>query len=165
MEEGISYTLSEAVERLCPAVSRGEAKSVRRKIQNWVTAGLVEPMGQKHGGRGTHRKFDDYEIWKIAVLLEVCAYQVPVTVMKLVADIFDDTRAEARSKIRKNSRRRRALDALAERMDQARSEDRPIYLRLYRNSEGRTTAELGTSSDLRSGSLSAIVVDIGAIRG
>lgn len=163
MKKRVTYTLSEAVERLCPAASQKEVSPVSRKIQNWVTAGLVEPLGQKHGGRGAHRQFDRYEIWKIAVLLEIGAYKVPVTVMKLVADIFDDTREEARSKIRKNSRERRRVDKLAKLIDQAKSKDRSIYLRLYRTAEGPAAADLGTSRALRAGALSAIFVDIGAI--
>ena len=159
----MTYTLSEAVECLWPAASQREANPVRRKIQNWVTAGLVEPIGQKHGGRGAHRKFDDYEIWKIAVLLELGPYRVPVTVMNLVADLFNDTRLEARSKVRKNSLKRLTIDGYAELMDEAKLGNRPIYLRIYNAPEGLPRADFGTSSDLEPGSLSAIVVEIGAI--
>lgn len=165
MEKPIAYTLSETVERLSPTAGQRETYSVQRKVQNWVTAGLVEPIGQNLSGRGIHRRFDDYEIWKIAVLLELSAYQVPVTVMRLVADIFDDTRAEARSKLRMNSRKRLTLDRFSELMDQAKSGENPIYLRLYRTPEGPATADLGTTSDLSSGSPTAIVMDIGAIWG
>ena len=165
MEKPIAYTLSETVERLCPTASQRETYSVQRKVQNWVTAGLVEPIGHKHGGRGTHRKFDDYEIWKIAVLLEFSAYQVPVKIMELVAGLFDDTRVEARRKVRKTSRKRLTLDGVAERMDQAKSGDKPIYLKLDRVPEGPVTASIGPSIDLRPQSPSAIVVDIGAIWG
>jgi hypothetical protein len=163
VEKSIAYTLSETVERLCPTASQRETYSVQRKVQNWVTAGLVEPMGQNLSGRGIHRRFDDHEIWKIAVLLELSAYQVPVKMMKLAGGLFDDSRVEARRKARKTSRKRRTLDGLADRMDQAKSGDKPMYLKLETAPEGPVTADIGPSIDLRPRSPSAILMDIGAI--
>ena len=163
MEKQIAYTLFETVERLSPTAGKRETYSVQRKVQNWVTAGLVGPIGQDFSGRGIHRKFDDDEIWKIAVLLELSAYQVPVKVMSLVADLFDDTRTEARIKLRRNSRNRQRMDQISLLMDQAKAGDKPLYLTLYRAPAGPVTADFGTTSDLRSGSLTAIVMDIGAI--
>lgn len=163
MDKQIAHTLFESVERLCPTAGERETYSVQRKVQNWVTAGLVEPIGQNFSGRGIHRKFDDNEIWKIAVLLELSAYQVPVKVLRLVADIFDDTRPEAISKLRMKSPNRRRMKRISKLMDQAKAGEKPLYLRLYRTPEGPVTADFGTTSDLSSGSLTAIVMDIGAI--
>jgi len=163
MDNQRAYTLFETVKRLPKTAGKRETYSVQRKVQNWVTAGLVQPIDQNFSGRGIHRKFDDREIWKIAVLLELSAYQVPVKVMRLVADIFNDTRIEARSKLRRNSRNRRRMDRFSETMDQAKAGDKPAYLTLYRTDEGPVTADFGTTIDLRPRSPSAIVVDVGAI--
>lgn len=85
-------TLSELSARLCSAKKASDIRKTSRKIQNWVTDGIVQPVSGKNEGRGVHRKYDELESFKIAVLLEATRYWLPGTVLQMLSGLFDDSR-------------------------------------------------------------------------
>ena len=85
-----TYRLDEMVRRLVPQGAKDDdIYRLKRRIQNWVTAGLVVPVTPKHEGRGFHRRFDHQELCKVAVLLELAKYRLSADIMESLARMFD----------------------------------------------------------------------------
>lgn len=90
MVTGETYRLDEMVRHLMPQGAKDdEIYRLKRRIQNWVTAGLVVPVTPKHEGRGFHRRFDHHELCKAAVLLELAKYRLSADIMETLARMFD----------------------------------------------------------------------------
>ena len=98
-----TYTLAELAPLLCPDCDEDETYRTSRKIQNWVTAGLISPVASKHAGRGVHRRYDRHELYKARVLLELGHYQVPNAVLSIVANLFDDVNPNRTSSLQRRS--------------------------------------------------------------
>jgi hypothetical protein len=153
-------TLSGLVEQL--TADEDDRYRVSRKIQNWVTAGLVRPVGGYGKGRGVHRLFDRHELHKIAVLLELEQYQLPWNVLIRLAGIFDAhlvrkhpvTRGAADHRVG----RRSMPDKLAAVLDQAIAGSAPAYLLMLSGKEGQVIV----SDNLRTAgkSRSAVIVNL-----
>jgi DNA-binding transcriptional MerR regulator len=115
-------SLSELVALVSDPADPDAARVTARLIQNWVTAGLVQPLARDRRGRGIHRQYGRDELCKIAVLLELNRHRLPWSVLQVVGIIFDDqhelpekvkqTRTSAALKIQsaKHARRRAVLD-------------------------------------------------------
>lgn len=164
----MEYTLAELAQLLCP---EGDAQAVyqtARRIQNWVTAGLLRPVGQVHGGRGVHRHYDRHELGKAAVLLELHRYQLPIRVLELVANLFDDARepdedpenAKGRGPTAGQQRQQRKLARL---LRSAWQQQRQVFLMLNHPATGDLQATLGTEPALADGDRSRVVVNLAAI--
>jgi len=67
MASSITFTLSDLAPLLCPEGDERGVYQTARRIQNWVTARLLHPVGGAHSGRGVHRHFDRHELGKAAV--------------------------------------------------------------------------------------------------
>lgn len=90
MAELETYRLDELTRRLLPPDAKDEeVYRAKRRIQNWVTSGLITPVTPKHEGRGFHRRFDSHELCKAAVLLELVKYRLDAVLMEQVARKFD----------------------------------------------------------------------------
>ncbi len=76
MSSSTTHTLAELAPLLCPDGDERAIYQTARRVQNWVTAQLLQPVGSAHSGRGVHRQFDRHELGKAAVLLEIHRYQV-----------------------------------------------------------------------------------------
>ena len=85
-------SLSDVVAVLTGVVDPAASQSTARLVQNWVTAGLVRPLPQPRGGRGVHRQFDQEEVRKVAVLVEMNRHRLPWAILQLAASLFDDLR-------------------------------------------------------------------------
>lgn len=87
-----SITLSELTAKLCPSQQSDDLRKFSRKIQNWVTDGIVLPVTGKNEGRGVHRRYDQHETYKIAVLFEASRFKLPGVVLQELSVLFDDSR-------------------------------------------------------------------------
>jgi len=85
-------SLSDVVAALTGVVDSAASRSTARLVQNWVTAGLVRPLPQPRAGRGVHRQFDQEEVRKIAVLVELNRHRLPWAILQLAASLFDQLR-------------------------------------------------------------------------
>lgn len=162
------YSLAEFAPLLCPEGDRQAVYQTSRRIQNWVTAGLLWPVGQAHGGRGVHRHYDRHELGKAAVLLELHRYQLPIRVLELVAGLFDDARepdedpgdAKRRGPTPGQRRRQKNLRCL---LRSAWQQQRQVFLMLNHPATGDLQATLGTEPALADGDRSRVVVNLTAI--
>jgi len=162
------YTLAQLVDIVCPNEDeRVEYRSARR-FQNWVTAGLLRPVGDAHRGRGVHRIYDRHEIGKAAVLMELHRYQLPIGVLERVAGLFDDARPfgegsvvrAVRAPSQGQRRRQRDLARPLERAWQAKAK---VRLTLQAISDGDLRVKLGTELTEVEGASSMISIDLTAI--
>ena len=103
MNESESYTLAEITLKLCPECNEQESYRVSRKFQNQVNAGLIRPVKNQHTGRGVHRRYDQFELYKAKVLLEMHPFQAPNSVLKLIAILFDDCNPDRNISLTRNS--------------------------------------------------------------
>ena len=85
-------TLSDLSKKLCSGQSPDELLKASRKIQNWVTDGIVLPVTGKNEGRGVHRRYDQHEACKIAVLFEATRFKLPGVILQELSGLFDDSR-------------------------------------------------------------------------
>lgn len=162
------YPLDELARLLCPEGDKKAVYQTARRIQNWVTAGLLRPVGQVHGGRGVHRHYDRHELGKAAVLLELHRYQLPIRVLELVAGLFDDARepdedpesAKVRGPTPGQRRRQRKLARLM-RSDWQRQ--RQVFLILNHPATGDLQVNVATEAALADGDRSRVVVNLTAI--
>lgn len=168
MSSSTTHTLSELAPLLCPDGNERAVYQTARRIQNWVTARLLQPVGGPHSGRGVHRHYDHHELGKAAVLLELHRYQMPTKVLELVAGLFDDAREPSRDFEIKGVRgpspgqnlQRRSLAKLLRR---AWHGGNPIYLTLDLTPASEIRAGFGTKLRLPRGSRSMVVVDLAEI--
>ena len=135
---------------------------VSRKIQNWVTAGLVRPASGSGTGRGVHRLFDVHEVRKIAVLLELEQYQLPWSVLSRVADLFDAYRIPDRPVPRgapeHRPARRRMPDRVAALLEQAVEGTGTAYLIMLPGKEIQVSFSSSPEQAVRS--RSAVIVNL-----
>lgn len=168
MIKELEYTLAELAPLLCPEGDKQEVYQTARRIQNWVTAGLLRPVGQLHGGRGVHRHYDRHELGKAAVLLELHRYQLPIRVLELIAGLFDDARESDEdpesAKVRgptPGQRRRQRMLARLMRSDWQRQ--RQVFLILNHPATGDLQVNVATEAALADGDRSRVVVNLTAI--
>ena len=165
MNSSTTHTLAEMGPLLCPDGDERAVYQTARRIQNWVTARLLRPVGGAHSGRGVHRHFDRHELGKAAVLLELHRYQMPTKVLELVADLFDDAREPSqdieikglRGPSPGQIRQQRRLAKLLQGTWRGRN---PIYLTLHLAPDGEIRANLGGKLALPKGSRSVVVADL-----
>ncbi len=168
MTSSITFTLSDLAPLLCPEGDERGVYQTARRIQNWVTARLLRPVGGAHSGRGVHRHFDRHELGKAAVLLELHRYQMPTKVLELVAGLFDDAREPngdfeikgMRGPSPGQIRKQRPLAKLLQGAWRGRN---PIYLTLHLAPDGEIRADLGGELALPKGSRSVVVVNLAEI--
>ncbi len=98
-----TYTLAKITSLLCPDCDEREAYRVSRKIQNQVSSKLILPLKSHHKGRGVHRLYDRYEVYKARTLLELGQFQIPIDVLELVANLFNYVNPNKVSKLRRES--------------------------------------------------------------
>ncbi len=168
MTSSTAHTLAELVPLLCPDGDERAVYQTARRIQNWVTARLLQPVGGAHSGRGVHRHFDRHELGKAAVLLELHRYQMPTKVLELVAGLFDDARGPSQDYEIKGVRgpspgQRRKQQELAKLLRRAWRGQTSVYLSLHVNCGGEIRAELGGKLALPKGFRSVVVVDLAEI--
>lgn len=168
MSKTTNYTLAELAPLLCP---EGDAQAVyqtARRIQNWVTAGLLRPVGQVHGGRGVHRHYDRHELGKTAALLELHRYHLPIRVLELVAGLFDDAResdedaenTKVRGPTPGQGRRQQELAGL---LQSAWQQKRQVFLILNHPATGDLQVKVDTKAALADVDRSRVVVNLTAI--
>lgn len=163
-----TYILSELAPLLCPEGDERAVYQTARRIQNWVTARLLRPIGGAHSGRGVHRHYDRHELGKAAVFLELHQYQMPAKALELVAGLFDDAREPngdfeikgMRGPSRGQIRKQRDLAKLLRHAWRGRS---PVYLTLNLTPASEIRAGFGTNLRLPRGSRSMVVVDLAKI--
>ncbi len=168
MTSSTTHTLAEFAPLLCPEGDEREVYQTTRRVQNWVTARLLRPVGGAHSGRGVHRHFDRHELGKAAVLLELHRYSMPTKVLELVAGLFDDAREPSKDVEIKGLRspspgqknQQRALTKLLRRAWSGRN---PVYLTLSLAPGDEIRAGFGTNLRLPKGSHSVVVVNLAGI--
>ena len=136
MKEAPSYTVAEVAPRLCPGGSERERYQVARKVQNWVTAGLVKPVAGSGEGRGVHRRYDRHEAGKAAVLLELQQYGLPWRTLEIAAGVFDDARDPKTTPRRKGLRSQEPTaqrKKLSELVRSAFAGRKTVYLKLWKD--------------------------------
>ncbi len=161
-------TLAELAPLLCPDGDERAIYQTARRIQNWVTARLLEPLGGAHSGRGVHRHFNRHELGKAAVLLELHRYSMPTKVLELVAGLFDDAREPNKDVEIKGLRgpspgQKHQQRSLARFLQRAWRGRNPVYLTLHLAPDGEIRADLGGKLALPKGSRSVIVADLAEI--
>ncbi len=168
MTSSTTHTLAEMGPLLCPDGDERAVYQTARRIQNWVTARLLQPMGGAYSGRGVHRHFDRHELGKAAVLLELHRYQMPTKVLELVAGLFDDARElsedfEVKQVRGPSSGQKCQQRSLANLLQGAWRGRKPIYLTLHLAPDGEIRADFGPNLRLPKGSRSVVVVDLAEI--
>jgi len=103
MTPDTTYTLAEITAKLCPDCNEQESNRVSRKVQNQVNARLIRPLKNQHTGRGVHRRYDQFELYKAKVLLEMHPFQVPNSVLKFISALFDDCNPDRNSSLTRDS--------------------------------------------------------------
>ena len=103
MTSNSTYTLAEITAKICPDCNEQESYRVSRKVQNQVNAGLIRPVKNQHTGRGVHRRYDQFELYKSKVLLEMHPFQAPNSVLKFISDLFDDCNPGRNSSLTRDS--------------------------------------------------------------
>jgi hypothetical protein len=103
MSENESYTLAEITTKLCPDCNEQESNRVSRKVQNQVNSGLILPLKNQHMGRGVRLRYDQFELYKAKVLLEMHPFQAPKSVLKFISDLFDDCNPNRNSSLTRDS--------------------------------------------------------------
>ena len=165
MINSTTYVLSEMASLLCPEGDERAVYRTARRIQNWVTARLLRPVGSAHSGRGVHRRYDRHELGKAAVLLELHQYHMPAKVLELVAGLFDDAREpngdfEIKGMRGPSPGQVRKQRELAKLLRRARRAGSPVYLTLHLTPASEIRAGFGTNLRLPRGSRSMVVVDL-----
>ncbi len=160
-----TYSLSDLAPLLCPSGDERAVYQTARRIQNWVTARLLRPIGGAHSGRGVHRHYDRHELGKSAILLELHQYHMPAKVLELVAGLFDDAREsngefEIKGKRGPSPGQIRKQRELAKLLRRAWRPGSQVYLTLDLTPASEIRAGFGTNLRLPRGSRSLVVVDL-----
>lgn len=74
-----AYTIAELVDALAPDGSEAERLKLLRQLRHWTLNDLLRTTGRKHSGRGVHRRYDEHELIKAAILRELARYGTTVT--------------------------------------------------------------------------------------
>lgn len=161
-----TYTASTLAESLVPSRSEAELRKLNNLVRNWAAQGLLRPLPGSGGkGKGVHRRYDRWEVYKAAVLLELTRYGLPWSVLARVAGLFDDTRPLPRA-IRQT--RPQAALAVADKKRSARTDllaaaidgHQPVYLILAADASGGFTVEFGKDLTPPAGARSFAVVNV-----
>ncbi len=168
MINSTTYILSEMASLLCPEGDERAVYRTARRIQNWVTARLLRPVGGAHSGRGVHRRYDRHELGKAAVFLELHQYQMPAKALELVAGLFDDARElkgdfETKGMRGPSPGQIRKQGEFAKLLRRAWRGRSPVYLTLDLTPASEIRAGFGTNLRLPRGSRSMVVVDLAKI--
>ena len=168
MRDSPLLTLAELAPRLSGTSDGEDVYRTSRRIQNWVTAGLLHPVSGKHSGRGVHRRYDQHEIHKARVLLELVKFQMPSSVLQRVASLFDDLRPESDetgySGVRAPSpRTRRKLESMRRSLKRAKSGESRVYLIMPPTEKDDFGIQFSSNLKLQDDESSAVVVNLTAL--
>ena len=156
-----TYTLAELTPLLCPNYDEEEAYRTSRRIQSQVNVGLIRPIKNKHVGRGVHREYTRFELYKARVLLELDPFQVPNTVLRLVADLFDDANPDRKSPLtRQSAGKKKQKKQLSSLLSKAITNEQSVYLIINQDETGVLQANFGTSIASNKSWRSAIVLNL-----
>lgn len=168
MDDSTSYTLATMAPLVAMSRNAREVYATSRKIQNWVTAGLVRPIGKRHSGRGKHRRYDGYELEKVAVLIELSRYQVPTVVLEVAARLFDDLREK--DEVSDLLPKRPGVPGAAQSLSQmrtiyraAKAGKKGVYLLLGAGPDDQVVGGFGKRAQVPEGLASAVVVNISEV--
>ena len=156
-----TYTLAEIIPLLCPENDEQEAYRISRKLQNQATVGIIHPITSQHSGRGVRRRYDKYELYKARVLLEMEPYHAPNSVLRLVADLFDDSNPDRSSPLSRDSTsRKKAKKRLSQYMSAAIDGKQSIYLIINVNGARGLQAFFSKENKIDSTWRSAIMLNL-----
>jgi DNA-binding transcriptional MerR regulator len=65
-----------------------------RRLRHWTNAGIIETAGAQHGGTGNRRRYDPEAAYLAAVLMRLADQQLPINVLKAVADLIERRQGE-----------------------------------------------------------------------
>ena len=161
MAPNTEYTLAEVTSILCPNCDEQESYRISRKIQNQANAGLIHPIKTSHTGRGVHRRYSQFELFKAKVLLEMEPYHAPNSVLKFIADLFDDSNPDRSSPLSRDSTsRKNAKKRLSQYMSDAINDEQTILLIVNADQSAGVQANLFTLSQLKPTWPSAIMLNL-----
>jgi hypothetical protein len=89
MTADATYTVGEMAARIARTDAPEEVAAITRQLRNWSALRLLTPVGELHGGTGRHRRYDQGELFK-AALLELLArnFRVDVTGLQKISEYF-----------------------------------------------------------------------------
>jgi hypothetical protein len=87
---GETYTLKEMVAALAPLNADDNSAPLARQLRHWTNSGLLSPVGKRHTGTGTSRRYTPDEVRKAAILVELAHYRVPTTVLQDSFELFSE---------------------------------------------------------------------------
>ena len=156
-----TYTLAEITSLLCPDCDERKTYRVSRKIQNQVSSKLILPLKSHHTGRGVHRLYDRYEVYKARALLELGQFQIPVEVLELVADLFNYLNPHRDSELRRESSgKRKVREKLRNYMADAIDNKDTILLLINSDKTKPLTANLVRAKEFKPVWTSAIMLNL-----
>ena len=161
MNENESYALAEITLKLCPECNEQESNRVSRKVQNQVNAGLIRPIKNQHTGRGVHRRYDQFELYKAKVLLEMHPFQAPNSVLKFISDLFDDCNPDRNSSLTRDSTSRsKAKQKIGQYMSDAIDGKQDILLTINSDQSRGLQANLCTAKEFDPAWRSSILINL-----
>ncbi len=161
MNENESYTLADITLKLCPDCNEQESYRVSRKVQNQVNAGLIRPVKNQRTGRGVHRRFDQFELFKAKVLLEMHPFQAPNSVLILIADLFNDCNPNRNSSLTRDSTSRsKAKQKIRRYMSDAIDGKQDILLSINSDRSKRLQANICTAKEFDPAWRSSILINL-----
>ena len=165
MTDATEFSLADLVALVCPEDDERAVYQKTRRVQNWITEGLLRPIGDAHSGRGVHRKFDCHELGKAAVLLELYQSHLPNKFLDVIAHLFDDAREPSKDRRSKGLRpptpgQIRKQKTLATHLENACSGQYPLYLTLYATRARVIKAKFGSRPDLSKDARSGVMVNL-----
>ncbi len=164
MNDVETYTLAEITSLLCPDCDERKAYRVSRKIQNLVSSKLILPLKGDQTGRGVHRQYNRYEIYKARTLLELGQFQIPTSVLELVATLFNDLNPDRDSELRRESAgKRKIMTALRKYMADAISKKDTILLLINPDETKSLVASLVRAKGFKPRWSSAIMLNLTGI--
>jgi len=161
MNDVETYNLAKITSLLCPDCDERKAYRISRKIQNLVSSKLILPLKGDQTGRGVHRQFDRYEIYKARTLLELGQFQIPTSVLELVATLFNDLNPDRDSELRRESAgKRKVMTALRKYMADAISNEETILLVINSDETKPLAANLVRAKEFKPVWTSAIMLNL-----
>ena len=161
MNDVESYTLAEITSLLCPDCDERKAYRISRRIQNLVSSKLILPLKGDQTGRGVHRLFGRYEIYKARTLLELGQFQIPTSVLELVATLFNDLNPDRDSELRRESAgKRKIMKALRKYMADAISNKDTVLLLINSDETKPLAANLVRAKEFKPVWTSAIMLNL-----
>jgi hypothetical protein len=161
MNEIETYTLAKITFLLCPDCNEREAYRVSRKIQNQVSSKLILPLKSHHKGRGVRRLYERYEVYKARALLELGQFQIPTSVLELVATLFNDLNPDRDSELRRESAgKRKVREKLRSYMTDAIDNKDTILLLINSDKTKQPVANLVRAKEIKPVWTSAITLNL-----